>query len=87
MPGEVDLEVHFYALVAAEFLDAEEVVGGPDEVWAVGSFGGEVGERRDLERPGLGVGGVKVEAIEFLKGHGAKGTDDIVGGDIVSRDI
>lgn len=87
MSGEVDFEVHFYASVAAEVLDSKKVARGPGEVWAVGSFGGEVGEGRDLEGPGLGVGGVEVEVVQLLEGHGVKCADNIVWGNVVSRNI
>ena len=87
MAGEVDFEVYLYGSVAAEFLDAEEVGWGPGEVGAVGVFGGEGGEGGDLQGPGLGVGGVEVEAVELLEGHGVEGADDVVGGDVVSRNV
>lgn len=87
MPGEVDLEVHFDSSAAAELLDLKKVGGGPGEVGAVGSFGGEGWERRDVERPGLGVGGVEVEVVQLLEGHGVKCTDHVARRDVVSRNI
>ena len=87
VPGEVDFKVHFYALAATMILNSKKVVGGPREAWTVGSFGGEVWEGRNHKGPRLGVGGVEVEAVKFVKGHGVQCSDDIFGGNIVSRDI
>ena len=65
--GHVDFEVDLDAAVRAEDLHLAQVGHAPDLGLVVGSFGGEVWEGWDFQGPGLGVGGVEVEAIEFVE--------------------
>lgn len=80
----VDFEVDLDAPLSAEFLDGVEVGYASDLGRMVGAFFGEGGEGGDFERPGLGICGVEVEAVEFGEGETFEGAHYFGGGDDVS---
>ena len=61
-----------------------QVGDGPGQGSVVGAVSGEEGEGGDLEGPGLRVGGVEVQVVEFVEGHGIDGAEDVRGGDVIS---
>lgn len=68
MTGHVDFDDHFDAAVETVFLDFGELLAGVGEAGAVGALLGEEGNGGDVEGPTLAVGGVEVEAVEFVPG-------------------
>lgn len=87
MSRHVDFQGHLNAAECAVLLDLLEGVRGIGEAGRVGGGLGEEGQGRDLQRPGLGVCGVEVEAVEFVPGEGVDGALDVRGGVVGAGDV
>lgn len=87
MPRHVDFDEDLDAAVGAIFLYFAQVLATPDLGLVVGAFEGEVRERGDFERPGLGVRSMDMEPIEFVEAHAFECSEYIFRGNPVAGDV
>lgn len=87
MTRHVRLDGDLDAAVGGVFLNRSQDGRAVGKTLHVCSGGCEGGQGWDFQRPGLGVGGVEMEAVEFVPCESVDGAHDVGGGVVSSRDI
>src|SRR6186713_2196241 len=83
----VDFRDQLDALDRSVVLNCSEVGDRVGQVWAIGPFLRQVGQSRDLKRPGLRVGDVEVETVQLVVCYSIDGSFDILDAEGIPRDV
>lgn len=87
MSGHVNLDNDLHAALLGKVEHLGKVFGSVGETLGIRTAGRKVGERRDLERPGLRVGDVEVEAVHLIPCERIDGAEDVLLGVPLPGDI